>query len=498
MFFTEGIVLAPTLRGEADRPGQPAATRRSLLSRGAGGLLAGGAAVAIGNTVGATEASAATTSAATPDWINVAAAPYNADPTGAADSTAAFQSAISAAASAGGGVIYIPTGTYTISSTLTCTTVPVYFVGDGAWASTLSFTGSGDCLRIYDASAYGSRRKFAGGVIGITINGAKAGAGSCGLHVGDLLQYELDLTVQDFYGTGSSGVRLDNNYFWTEQLFGRIYAQNCTSHVVFDWTTSTSTTSSGSFERCDLDIYLDQVNAKFDGVVFQNGAYISNGSIKIRGNFSSSGSAVSSAALRLTGYQSANGYTSYSGIADSAVDIGVECGSGAYSPQTIVFGAGGNSISGCYGALHFGAAGNTFTKSNNVNNVFNFLGHTSGDPSLPGGWATYSSGFPAGVTGHVSFRALPTGHEVMVSWAFDIAAGTSMPNGTAIVTVDSKFAYSDNKVIPGNNSGGGLTGNVYAPAYLTAGAVFKYCGPSYTSSGTSWWYGQGVYTLSLG
>lgn len=488
--------MEPTLRGGADRAA--AATRRSVLSKGAGGLLAGGAAAAIGNTVGAPRAAAATTAAATPDWINVAAAPYNADPTGAADSTAAFQNAISAAASAGGGVIYVPAGTFTISSTLTCTAVPVYFVGDGAWASILSFIGSGDCLRIYDGSTYSGRRKYSGGVIGITIDGAKAGAGSCGLHVGDLLQYELDLTVQNFSGTGGVGVHLDNNYYWTEQLFGRIYAQNCASHVVFDWTTGTSTTSSGSFERCDLDVYLDQMNARFDGVVFQNGAFITNGSLKIRGNFGSSGSSVSSAALRLTGYQSANGYSSYSGIVDSMLDIGVECGSGSYTPQTIVFGASGNSISGCYGALNFGAAGNTFTASNNVKNVFNFLGHTTGDNSLPGGWATYSSGFPAGVTGHVAFRFLPTGHEVMVSWALDIAAGTVMQDGTAIVTVDGKFAYADNKVIPGNNSGGGLTGNVYAPAYLTPGAVFKYCGPSYTSSGTSWWYGQGIYTLSLG
>ena len=69
-----------------------------------------------------------------------------------------------------------------------------------------------------------------------------------------------------------------------------------------------------------------------------------------------------------------------------------------------------------------------------------------------------SSGFPTGTTGHVSLRVLPTGNEVMVSWAF--------------VTVNTKFAYNNNKIIPGNNSGGGV--------------------------GASWWYGQGVYSLSLG
>jgi hypothetical protein len=232
--------------------------------------------------------------------------------------------------------------------------------------------------------------------------------------------------------------------------------------------------------------------------VFQNGAFITNGSLKIRGNFGSSKTAVSSAVLRLTGNQTANGYSGYSGIVDSMLDIGVESSSGAYTPQTIAFGASKNSISGCYGALHFGAAGNTFTASNNNGNVFNFLGHTGGDTALPGGWTTYSSGFPAGATGHVAFRFLPTGNEVMVSWAIVIASGTTLNANTTIATVAGKFAYTDNKLIPGNNSGGGLAGNVYAPAYVTSTGAFKYSGPSYKSSGTSYWYGQGVYTLSLG
>lgn len=49
------------------------------------------------------------------------------------------------------------------------------------------------------------------------------------------------------------------------------------------------TTSSGSFERCDLDIYIDQWDADFDGVVFRNGAFTGNGSLRIRGNFAGGG-----------------------------------------------------------------------------------------------------------------------------------------------------------------------------------------------------------------
>src|SRR5580698_883077 len=102
------VLLALRLQGGSSR--QPS-TRRSLLAMGAAGLLATGAATVISDASGAAPADAATTtSGGTPDWANVTA--YGADPTGAAASTAAFKAAISAAASAGGGVVYIPAGTY--------------------------------------------------------------------------------------------------------------------------------------------------------------------------------------------------------------------------------------------------------------------------------------------------------------------------------------------------------------------------------------------------
>lgn len=54
----------------------------------------------------------------TTSWYNIVTM-YGADPTGTADSTTAIQSAINAANTAGGGVVYVPAGTYKISSALT-------------------------------------------------------------------------------------------------------------------------------------------------------------------------------------------------------------------------------------------------------------------------------------------------------------------------------------------------------------------------------------------
>jgi len=97
----------------------------------------------------------------------------------------------------------------------------------------------------------------------------------------------------------------------------------------------------------------------------------------------------------------------------------------------------------------------------------------------------------------VSCRFLPTGNEVMLSWAFDIAAKTAVTNGETIVTLPSGYHYTDNKILPGNLSGA-VSGNQYAPGYVTAAGAFQYNGAAFNSASTGWWYGQGIYTLSLG
>jgi hypothetical protein len=73
-------------------------------------------------------------------YINAPAAPYNADPTGATDSTSAIQSAISAASAAGTGV-YLPQGTYQVSSQLSVNNVTV--TGAGPWYTELTGNDAG-------------------------------------------------------------------------------------------------------------------------------------------------------------------------------------------------------------------------------------------------------------------------------------------------------------------------------------------------------------------
>ncbi|HWG26640.1 discoidin domain-containing protein [Actinospica sp.] len=70
-----------------------------------------------------------------PGYISATAAPYDADPTGANDSTSALQNAINAASSAGEG-LYLPQGTYKVSSPLNVDNVTIE--GAGEWYTTLT------------------------------------------------------------------------------------------------------------------------------------------------------------------------------------------------------------------------------------------------------------------------------------------------------------------------------------------------------------------------
>lgn len=111
------------------------ASRRSVLKGTAAGLLGAGA-MAVGGLARPQPAGAATIPS--PDWLNITASPYNADPTGSSDSTSGIQAALSQVASNGGGVIYVPTGNYKITSGLKYeSSSPLMITGDGPQASNL-------------------------------------------------------------------------------------------------------------------------------------------------------------------------------------------------------------------------------------------------------------------------------------------------------------------------------------------------------------------------
>lgn len=74
-------------------------------------------------------------------FIDVTKSPYTADPTGVTDSTTTIQAALTAAFTAGGGIVWLPVGTYLISGTLTI---------DGG----VRLVGTGSVTTIINGTAY--------------------------------------------------------------------------------------------------------------------------------------------------------------------------------------------------------------------------------------------------------------------------------------------------------------------------------------------------------
>jgi hypothetical protein len=111
---------------------RPRTGRRALLTGGAVTL----AAVA-GATLGGVRPASAEVASGETAWVDVQ--DYGADPTGAASSYTAFNEALTAVASAGGGVLYIPVGEYLIESTLSWTSADsLMIIGDGEDASIIN------------------------------------------------------------------------------------------------------------------------------------------------------------------------------------------------------------------------------------------------------------------------------------------------------------------------------------------------------------------------
>jgi hypothetical protein len=318
--------------------------------------------------------------------VNVLDTTYSggADPTGAADSQPAFAAAVGALPGSGG-VVRIPYGTYKLASTVTITGTGVTLLFDPG--TVINYTGSGDCLRVYNTDTTGI---YTGNnILGLPIiDGTGAAAGACGLHLGDQRADRIEVRVRNFSGAGSIGIHLDNQNAWTEECFGYFWLSNNTQNLVFD--VSGATTSTNSFGYNNFDVLL-LAKQNQDGIVFQNGALYYNSRLAVKGNFQGTSGANTSAALRITGTVPAGhpGAGNGSKIAQSRLDVTVECTSatGSNAPQTIVFGTlGTNTLLGCTGVLDFSMGSLAFATSNwtatGGTGSFIFSGSIAGDFNL--------------------------------------------------------------------------------------------------------------------
>lgn len=367
----------------------------------------------------------------------VAAVSPSGDPTGAGDA-AAISAAVSQLPAAGGIVVmaagqwYLAPGAVSIAKQ-----AAVYLQGAGRGATIISTVAgtAGDVIRMLNPTSNvggGNSGVFGGGVLGVTIDGTNATAGSTGLHIGDMEGAQLDVCVQNFSGAGDTGVHIDNTIWWTEKLSGQIYSANNTSGVVFDMSgTGSSVQASHAYD--DLLIWTECETGQ-NGIAAKGGATIYNGSLKVRGNYNT-GSAASSC-LTITG-SAANGPDAgfYSQIRNCHLDIQVESNGNSPYPTTITLGsisAGSqNALLGCTGIMNFfnsWSGSNAYGSSPFGTGAITFDGWVAGDANLaPAGPGRSIATAVLWGTGFVNVGAtteIPT--QIGDMFAFTVTADTTI------------------------------------------------------------------------
>jgi hypothetical protein len=368
------------------------------------------------------------------------------DYTGAVDASAAFNAALAALPRNNGypvGKIIFGPGNVKMSVTPDNPGSCVYVEGAGNYATTInSFVpAGGDCFRIFDPGQFGTHdTNNGGGISKLTIRGDNAGAGSCGLHAGDLDNYFVDIVVLNFTGAGSKGVWFDNEYTWTELLRGNLLVSGCTTCVLFDNPTTALNSSGSSFARITMTIILEQgldgTGQVFgDGVVLQNGALIIDADLTITGNFVMSAAATSAAVLRITGVTPAghNSAGRATGFANSRLHMGVECdafGANANAPMTI-FSDGTGYIQQCYGVLSFGAGTATFVSSNIGGQIKACLFQVFGDNALGAGFQVFMT---------EQFQAITTGYTLTTATTAQKLLNATA-NGALAIRANTTFFF---------------------------------------------------------
>ena len=235
---------------------------------------------------------------------------------------------------------------------------------------------------------------FSGSMRDFMMNGSAAPAGAIGMDIGDGVHFELQhVAVLSYNKAGSIGINLNNSFasFWTERSHFQAWIEDCTQCVHI----TVSGTAQWSFEFnvfdfvCQCRTTDDGAAVNQSGVLIDNGAYISKGEFRLRGNWSTSASAMSTTALTISG--SSGGFTSH--IDQSMVNILCETDNGrAHNPIPIAFGTG-NYMRNCNGLLCFddGWAAST-SASSWAGPTLKFGGVIDGDTTLssnnsaPLGW----------------------------------------------------------------------------------------------------------------
>ncbi len=296
-----------------------------------------------------------------PILLNILNTAYagGADPTGAADSTGAFNAAI-AAIPANGGTIYVPAGTYKLASTVALVQ-DQGLIGEGSSCVTLNYTGSGTAITVgINVSFTGGQ--YAGKISGFYLSGYGAGGSAVGIQIEDV--QGMDMSDEAIYGFGGKGIYYKEGSGYAEQSTVRARIVQCGTYntatsgaVVFDST---------SFDYGNYDFTI-VTSAGVHGVILQNGAQLRGANLRIRGNFYARASSNVGAVIAVA--PAGGSDTSY--ITDANFDVAVEsAGTGGYIGHTLLLMGSSSSTSQFtgHGVLSFNPFGPSTIYSQGISN----------------------------------------------------------------------------------------------------------------------------------
>jgi hypothetical protein len=462
---------------------RPVTSRRAMLAKAATGLAVGGGALAV-TAAGRSQAVAATTGI---PWL----VEPSADQTGVQD-VQNVQGALTSY-----GVAWLAPGTYYSASSVKGHEGQ-YVHGTGQQDVFWQMTGGNFPAFEWtpaNSSSYSILGK--GGLTGITILGPSTTRnptdGSIGVQMGDIVHLECDVFIRNC----QYGLLLSNQYYWTERGNFRVTSQYCTNPVVLQCAQTGGSQRTGSFERCDILVYHNETLPGFGngGVQLLAGAFITGGSIRQSGNWGGSGQS-GVYALYVSGEAPAGaGQINYSNVVAAELAHALEYNGTGTPPSSIYIGTNSYALDN-RGVLNYPYGWGT---APSVNGPWSYWGPITNDyVLLQKLWGYIGSGFPSGWTGHIRYRPAGNGDQAAIDWAFAIASGTVINTGETIATMPSGYYYpSDAKILSGSLNGGGLAGYQFAPLRLNGSGSVVYGGPSFTASGSAWWYGDATYPVQV-
>jgi hypothetical protein len=332
------------------------------------------------------------------------------DPTGVVDSTAAILAALAAAAAnPQGGIVWLGPGILKTSSALVINSNTVSLVGAGISATILEPTSAlnGGIALTVQMNPFQSGVNYlsAGTFKGFTIDGSNT-TNATGIQYGDIVGGRLDVSVNNFRGTGY-GIHFINLTNWTEENFIRVFLNLNTVGCFFEATGG----GTNSFGYNDIDIYMRPGGGLYTsqvGIQISTSIQIYNSKFRVTGNIDGNNS---------IGIKGVTSGTTYGGLPFNQFDINMEI-NGTYTglvpiqlPAYFQF----------YGSGFVDTTGGVIVNSTN-----------SGNTSFSGWWNV--AGFTPG--GGVFTNGGVSPHQVVAANILAATAGTDT-SGTATASSPS-------------------------------------------------------------